>query len=95
MWLLESGAYDYYWDSVEPPAYMHEKIVKIRKGIKGSGGKPMTQRNFAKFLAIQSISMTRRRRLRARGSGAEGHESEVRGAIEEKLEDDLTVGLQV
>ena len=29
---------------------MHEKIVRIRKGLKGSNGKPLTQRNFAKLI---------------------------------------------
>ena len=31
-------------------ASVHEKIVRIRKGLKGSGGKPLTQRDFAKLI---------------------------------------------
>ncbi len=29
---------------------VHEKIVRIRKGLKGSNGKPLTQRDFAKLI---------------------------------------------
>ena len=29
---------------------MHEKIVRVRKGLKGSDGKPLTQREFAKLI---------------------------------------------
>lgn len=32
------------------PASVHEKVVKIRKGFKGSNGKPLIQRDFAKLL---------------------------------------------
>lgn len=38
----------YYYE--EPVASMHEKIVRIRKGMVGTDGKPLTQRNFAKLL---------------------------------------------
>ena len=31
-------------------ASVHEKIVRIRKGLKGSNGKPLTQRDFAKLI---------------------------------------------
>ncbi len=31
-------------------ASVHEKIVRIRKGLKGSDGKPLTQRDFAKLI---------------------------------------------
>ena len=33
-----------------PEASLHEKIIRIRKGFKDSYGKPLTQRDFAKFL---------------------------------------------
>ena len=36
--------------SMPEPASVHEKIVIIRKGFRGSNGKYMTQRDFAKFL---------------------------------------------
>ena len=43
---MESGAY-----FLNPePASLHEKVVKIRKGFLTSEGKPMTQRDFAKYL---------------------------------------------
>ena len=32
------------------PASMHEKVLRIRKGVKGSDGKPLTQRDFAKYI---------------------------------------------
>ena len=31
-------------------ASVHEKVVRIRKGLKGSDGKPLTQRDFAKLI---------------------------------------------
>lgn len=37
----------YYGDYV---ASMHEKVIRIRKGFKDSSGRPLTQRDFAKFL---------------------------------------------
>ena len=36
------------WES--GPASLHEKIVRIRKGIKASNGRPLTQRDFARFI---------------------------------------------
>ena len=43
---IEAGAY-----FLNPePASLHEKVVKIRKGFLTSEGKPMTQRDFAKYL---------------------------------------------
>ena len=44
---IESGPY-YYYDPV--PASVHEKVVRIRKGLKASNGKPLTQRDFAKYI---------------------------------------------
>ena len=29
---------------------LHEKIIKIRKGVLGSNGKPLMQRDFAKYI---------------------------------------------
>ena len=43
---MESGAY---YLNLEP-ASLHEKVVKIRKGFLTSEGKPLTQRDFAKYL---------------------------------------------
>ena len=43
---MEAGAY--FLNS--EPASLHEKVVKIRKGFLTSEGKPMTQRDFAKYL---------------------------------------------
>ncbi len=35
-------------------ASMHEKVIRIRKGLKGSNGKPLTQRDFAKFFGLSN-----------------------------------------
>lgn len=43
----ENMNFDY---SVNEPASLHEKILRIRKGILTSKGKAMTQREFAKYL---------------------------------------------
>ena len=45
--MMEKG---YYYYPEFRPASMHEKIVRVRKGVKGSDGKPLTQRDFAKYI---------------------------------------------
>lgn len=55
---IESGAY-WYWEP--EPASMHEKIVKIRKGVLGSNGKPLTQRDLQSRSVIRSTSMLKQR----------------------------------
>ena len=40
----DCGPFDYAGASV------HEKVIRVRKGLKASNGKPLTQRDFAKFL---------------------------------------------
>ena len=40
----------YYYYPEFRPASMHEKIVRVRKGVKGSDGKPLMQRDFAKYI---------------------------------------------
>ena len=45
--MIESD--DFYYEL--PVASVHEKTVKVRKGILGSSGKPLTQREFAKYLS--------------------------------------------
>ena len=45
--MTETGGY---WSDYYEPASMHEKGVKIRKGVLGSNGKPLTQRDFAIYI---------------------------------------------
>ena len=48
---MEAAAEEgYYYYPEFRPASLHEKIVRVRKGIKGSDGKPLTQRDFAKYI---------------------------------------------
>ena len=47
---LERMEKGYYYYPEFRPASMHEKIVRVRKGVKGSDGKPLTQRDFAKYI---------------------------------------------
>ena len=81
---IESGAY-WYWEP--EPASMHEKIVKIRKGVLGSNGKPLTQRDFAKYIGypinkyVEAEKLDRRGRRRRNGET----ESAVEFELLEKL----------
>ena len=50
---LEEKKLEEKWDDNHMYSYevsVHEKIARIRKGFKDSAGKPLTQRDFAKFL---------------------------------------------
>ncbi len=46
--MVESG--DYWHNGSYEPASMHEKVIRVRKGVLGSNGKPLTQRDFAKYI---------------------------------------------
>ncbi len=46
--MVESGG-SWYGGFYEP-ASMHEKVIRVRKGVLGSNGKPLTQRDFAKYI---------------------------------------------
>jgi len=49
-WKLEQTARKAEYDPYNQTASVHEKVLRIRKGIKGSNGKCLIQRDFAKFL---------------------------------------------
>ena len=77
---IESG--DYY-DLA--PASVHEKVVRIRKGLKASNGKPLTQRDFARFLSYPISKYIEAEKVdRWSGRGC-NDESEVEYDLLEKL----------
>ena len=77
---LESGRYWY-----EPvPVSMHEKIVKIRKGVLAGSGKPLTQRDFAKYIGYPISKYAEAERIDRYGRNREP-ESEVEYELLEKL----------
>ena len=80
---LESGLYDFY---EEPPASLHEKVVRVRKGILGTNGKPLTQRQFAKLISypINKYAEAEKTDRWSRHSNRD-EESEVEYELLEKL----------
>ncbi len=50
LWEESWQDWEYYPETEYEDASVHEKIVRIRKGLKGSDGKPLTQRDFAKLI---------------------------------------------
>ena len=72
----------YYLDE-RAPASVHEKIVKIRKGLKGSNGKPLVQKDFAKLLGYPINKYAEAERTDRYGRGE--IESPVEDALLEKL----------
>lgn len=77
--LLESDAYFY-----DEPASVHEKVIRIRKGVKASNGKPLTQRDFAKLLSYPINKYTEAEKIDRYGRSREP-ESEVEYELLEKL----------
>mgnify|MGYP002625580607 FL=1 len=75
--VLEPGVY---YDYV---ASMHEKVVKIRKGVLGSNGKPLTQRDFAKYIGYPINKYAEAEKTDRYGRGQE--ESVVEYELLEKL----------
>lgn len=65
------------------PVSMHEKVVKIRKGLKGSNGKPLVQRDFAKLLDYPINKYAEAEKTDRYGRGEE--ESPVEWELLEKL----------
>lgn len=78
---LENGEYLYEQDFI---ASMHEKIVKIRKGVLGSSGNPLTQRDFAKYIGYPINKYVEAEKTDRYGRNS-GEESEVEAALLEKL----------
>lgn len=77
---LENGSY-VYDDYV---ASMHEKVVKVRKGVLGSNGKPLTQRDFAKYIGYPINKYVEAEKTDRYGWN-NGEESEVAEVLLEKL----------
>lgn len=63
---------------------MHEKVVKIRKGVLGSNGKPLTQRDFAKYIEYPISKYVEAEKIDRYGSSYEP-ESPVESVLLEKL----------
>lgn len=76
--LLESDAY------YREPVSVHEKVIRIRKGLKGSNGKPLTQRDFAKLLNYPINKYAEAEKIDRYGRSREP-ESEVEYELLEKL----------
>ena len=66
------------------PASVHEKVVRVRKGLKASNGKPLTQREFAKLLSYPINKYTEAEKTDRYGRNSEP-ESEVEYELLEKL----------
>ena len=81
--MIESGDGYYYYE--EPTVSIHEKVVKIRKGITGTDGKPLTQRNFAKLLGYPINKYAEAEKLDRWHHNNRGTESEVEYELLEKL----------
>ena len=65
-------------------ASMHEKIVKIRKGVLGSNGRPLTQRDFARYIGYPINKYAEAEKIDRWGRSREP-ESEVEFELLEKL----------
>lgn len=78
---LEAGEFMY--DDREYIASMHQKVVRVRKGVLGSNGKPLTQRDFAKFIGYPIQKYVEAEKSDKYGQSDE--ESEVEFELLEKL----------
>ena len=65
-------------------ASVHEKVIRIRKGLKASNGKPLTQRDFAKFLDYPIYKYAEAERIDRYGRDTDP-ESEVETELLDKL----------
>ena len=74
----------YFWGGCLSVASVHEKIVKIRKGVLGSDGRPLIQRNFAKFIGYPINKYAEAEKV-DRYCGKYESESEVEDELLEKL----------
>ena len=64
---------------------MHEKVVKIRKGMLRSNGKPLTQRDFAKYIGYPISKYAAAERIDRWARRGSKDESEVEFELLEKL----------
>ena len=78
------GVYDGYYEQW-CGASMHEKVVKIRKGMLGSNGKPLTQRDFAKYIGYPISKYAAAERIDRWARRGSKDESEVEFELLEKL----------
>ena len=74
---------DYYYDPA--PESVHEKVVRIRKGLKASNGKPLTQREFAKFIGYPINKYVEAEKVDRWSRRGNRDESEVEYELLEKL----------
>lgn len=65
-------------------ASMHEKVIKVRKGVLCSNGRPMTQRNFAQYIGYPISKYVEAEKTDRYGRNPEP-ESEVEDELLEKL----------
>lgn len=80
--LWNESEYGYAYGQWE--ASVHEKVIRIRKGVKGSNGKCLTQRDFAKFLEYPINKYVEAEKTDRYGRG-DGEESPVEEELLEKL----------
>ncbi len=78
----ETEQYLYEYDYV---ASMHEKVLRIRKGFKDSEGRPLTQRDFAKFLEYPINKYTEAEKVDKWYSRSDEEEPPVEQELLEKL----------
>ena len=67
------------------PASVHEKVVRVRKGLKASSGKPLTQREFAKFIGYPINKYVEAEKVDRWSRRGDQDESEVEYELLEKL----------
>ena len=72
-----------YYNWEPEPVSVHEKIVRVRKGVLASSGRPLTQRDFAKFIGYPINKYTEAEKMDWRRYDEE--ESEVEYELLEKL----------
>ena len=83
---FETGNLSWYeQDYADYEASMHEKVVKIRKGILGSNGRPLTQRDFAKYIGYPINKYAEAEKTDRWSHRGNKDESEVEYELLEKL----------
>ncbi len=73
-----------YWAGISYTVSMHEKVIRIRKGFLGSNGRPLTQRDFAKFIGYPINKYVEAEKVDRYGRDREP-ESEVEDELLDKL----------
>ena len=81
MWEDDEDDLFYYYD--REPASVHEKVVRVRKGLKASNGRPLVQKDFARFMGWPIHKYAEAERTDRFGSREP--ESEVEFELLEKL----------